>query len=74
MATAARGWKKTAEGWDHSDLRMQQIIFWIKAGTPRAKIAAEFGISGPRVSRIRRKLGLPDGRHRKRARSASASN
>lgn len=74
MASPARGWKKTPEGWNHSDPRMQQIIFWIRAGRPRADIAAEFNISGTRVSRIRRKLELPDARFGKKTRTASASN
>ena len=72
--SSARGWKKTAEGWTHSDPRMQQIIFQIQAGRPHADIADQFGISQPRISRIRRKLELPDKRFGTKARRASASS
>lgn len=53
-------WVKTLEGWDHTDQRMKEIIFQVKAGRTHADIAAQFNISLPRISRIRRRLGLPD--------------
>jgi hypothetical protein len=73
MASPARGWKKTAEGWTHADPRMQQIIFQIQAGRPHADIAGQFSISLPRISRIRRKLELPDKRFGQRTTQARAS-
>ena len=73
MASSARGWKKTPDGWDHTDPRMQQIIFF-RAGRPHKEIADEFGISEPRVSRIRRRLQLPDKRYGKSTQAAAASS
>jgi uncharacterized protein YerC len=59
MATAARGWKKTPEGREPIDDRMQQIVFQIRAGRPLKDIAAQFGVSLSRISHIRRAAGLP---------------
>lgn len=58
-----RGWVKTEQGWEPLDSRMQQIVFWIRANRRVVDIAAEFHISPARVSRIARKIGLPDRRH-----------
>jgi DNA-binding NarL/FixJ family response regulator len=51
------GWIRTADGWDHTEPRMREILFWIKAGTPYKQIAERYGISMPRVSRIGRRAG-----------------
>lgn len=62
-----RSWRKTADGWEPTDPRLQQIVFQIKAGRPIKEIAGQFGISLPRVSRIARRAGIPP-----RTRAASA--
>jgi DNA-binding CsgD family transcriptional regulator len=53
-----KGWRKTANGKEPSDPRMQQIVFQIQAGRPFREIADQFQISIPRVSAIRRAAGL----------------
>lgn len=59
MASAARGWKKTPEGREPTDPRMQQIVFQIRAGRPYKDISFQFGISLQRVTAIRRQAGIP---------------
>jgi hypothetical protein len=54
-----KGWRKTPNGREPNDPRMQQIVFQIQAGRPYKDIAEQFGISIPRVCRIRLKAGLP---------------
>lgn len=58
------GWIKTAEGKEPRDQRMKEIVFQIRANRPAKDIAQQFRISLPRISRIRRKLELPDKRRR----------
>jgi hypothetical protein len=58
MASPARGWKKTPEGKEPVDERMQQIVFQIQAGRRYKDIADQFGITIGRVSQIRRQAGL----------------
>jgi hypothetical protein len=59
MASPARGWKKTPEGKEPVDERMQQIVFQILAGRPFRAIAEQFEITIQRVSAIRRQAGIP---------------
>lgn len=59
MASPARGWKKTLEGKEPIDERMQQIVFQIRAGRPYQFIAEQFGITIQRVTQIRRQAGIP---------------
>lgn len=59
MASAARGWKKTPEGREPTDPRMQQIVFQLRAGRPYKDIAFQFGVSISRIAHIRRKAGIP---------------
>jgi len=59
MASPARGWKKTPEGKEPQDERMQQIVFQILAGRPFKAIAEQFGITVARVSAIRHQAGIP---------------
>jgi DNA-binding NarL/FixJ family response regulator len=59
MASPARGWKKTPEGKEPVDERMQQILFQIDAGRPFKAIAEQFDITVQRVSAIRRQAGRP---------------
>jgi hypothetical protein len=47
---------------------MKEIVFQIEAGRPTKDIAAQFDISMSRVSRIARRLGLPDRRYGRRTR------
>lgn len=54
-----RNWRKTREGREPVDPRMQQIVFQIQAGRPYKDIAEQFRISIPRVCNIRRQAGLP---------------
>ena len=58
MASPARGWKKTPEGKEPLDERMQQIVFQIKAGRPYRAIADQFKITIGRVSQIRHLAGI----------------
>lgn len=58
-ASPARGWKKTPEGKEPRDERMQQIVFQIKGGRPYKDIAWQFGVTISRVAHIRRAAGLP---------------
>lgn len=60
MATAAisRGWVKTADGWDHTEERMRQILFQLRAGRPMNAIADQFGCSISNVSHIRARAGI----------------
>jgi FixJ family two-component response regulator len=53
------GWVRTKDGWSHTDPRMQQIIFQIQAGREFKVIADQFNISIQRVSKIRRRAGIP---------------
>jgi hypothetical protein len=54
-----KGWRKTANGKEPSDPRMQQIVFQIQAGRPFREIADQFKITVARVSAIRRQAGIP---------------
>lgn len=58
MKADHRGWIRTAEGWEHTDPRMQEILAWMKGGMPHKEIARLYEISETRVSRIRRRAGL----------------
>jgi hypothetical protein len=72
---AKRGWINTPEGPRPTDQRMLEIVFQIEGGRPYELIAAQFGISCARVSRISRKLGRPDGRRGpRRSRIDSVNN
>lgn len=53
-----KGWRKTANGREPTDPRMQQIVFQIQAGRPFREIADQFKITIGRVSQIRRSAGL----------------
>jgi len=59
MASPARGWKKTAEGKEPLDERMQQIVFQIRAGRRYKDIADQFRITIGRVGQIRMAAGIP---------------
>lgn len=59
MASPARGWKKTPEGREPRDERMQQIVFQIIAGRPYKDIASQFGVTISRIAHIRRAAGIP---------------
>jgi hypothetical protein len=59
MASPARGWKKTPEGKEPVDERMQQIVFQIRAGRPYRAIADQFKITVGRVGQIRHAAGIP---------------
>lgn len=59
MASPPRGWKKTPDGKEPQDERMQQILFQIDAGRPFKAIAEQFRITVARVSAIRRQAGRP---------------
>jgi hypothetical protein len=54
-----KGWRKTANGKEPSDPRMQQIVFQIQAGRPFREIADQFKITVSRVCKIRRQAGIP---------------
>jgi len=54
-----KGWRKTANGKEPSDPRMQQIVFQIQAGRRYKDIAEQFTITIGRVCEIRRQAGLP---------------
>lgn len=54
-----RGWRKTEDGWEPLDPRMQQIVFQIRAGRPLKDIADQFSLSISRLSHIRDRAGLP---------------
>jgi hypothetical protein len=69
-----KGWRKTANGREPTDPRMQQIVFEIQAGRPYKDIAATHGISIPRVCKIRIKAGLPKRPHPLKAKTAAASS
>ena len=53
-----KGWRKTANGREPNDPRMQQIVFQIQAGRPFREIASQFNITIARVSAIRRQAGI----------------
>jgi len=65
-AGGKRGWVKTESGYRPTDQRMLQIMFQIEAGCRHKDIAAQFQVSRSRISRIARRLGRPDSRHRSR--------
>lgn len=57
-ARKVKGWRKTANGREPNDPRMQQIVFQIQAGRPFKLIAEQFGITFSRISNIRRQAGI----------------
>lgn len=69
MPSEKRGWVKTEQGERPTDQRMLQIVFQIEAGRPTKDISAQFEISPARVSRIARRLGLPDRRYGRRTKT-----
>lgn len=52
-------WIRTSNGWDHSDPRIQQILFQIRAGRPFRLIAEQFNVTIQRISAIRHRAELP---------------
>lgn len=62
------GWIRTADGWDHTEQRMKEILFQIRTGRPFKDIASQFDITVERISQIRHRAGI-DRRHKPRASS-----
>ena len=59
MASPARGWKKTEDGWEPIGEREKRIVALIRLGTPFKDIAFQFNVTIANVCYFRRRAGIP---------------